>query len=109
MPVKRRVSKERDVQITAKAFELFEAMKRVRCTCTPEQQGHGCCAGCDRWWDLQSALHLELHCKLWHWPCLRRTWAYGDERQRLLWDALEEASETMAANREHVHGSETVQ
>src|SRR5262249_32826581 len=96
MPVKRRISKERDVQVTPRAVELFEAMRRVRCTCGPGERGHvlRCCAGCQRWWDLQNDLHLELHCKLWHWPCLRRRRSDGDEQQRQLWDALEEASES---------------
>jgi len=60
-------------KITPAAIRLFEAMRRVRCTCAPidwngkywERQQ---CQGCKRWWSLHSDLCDALGSKPWEWP-----------------------------------------
>jgi len=77
MPGTRRVPITRTAipQITPRAIELFDALRRCRCSCPPidwegEYWKRDRCAGCERWWDLHHDLHRELHCKPWHFPCV---------------------------------------
>jgi hypothetical protein len=61
------------VQITPRAVELFVAMDKLRCTCpSPKPPTQSPCPSCERWYDLNNELHIELHCKPWEWPCVVR-------------------------------------
>src|SRR5262245_50800327 len=62
-------------QITSRSIELFDAMKRCRCTCLPidwegKYWGRQQCPGCKRRWELQNELCDELHTKPWEYPCV---------------------------------------
>jgi hypothetical protein len=61
-------------QITPRAVDLFEAMGKLRCTCpSPERTRYvSPCPGCERWYDLMDALHMELGCEPWEWPYVAR-------------------------------------
>src|SRR5262249_12407955 len=74
MPVKLRVSKARDMVITARAVELFTQMRRLAalCTCPPSSNSLRECPTCRRWQELHNELHAELHCRPWQWPLLGR-------------------------------------
>ena len=83
-------------RITQRAGELFERMRRgPRCTCAPGNTREDC-PGCERWWDLQDQLHIELHAKPWVWPVIARSYERCGAEQRELWDLL---SEVARANR----------
>jgi hypothetical protein len=60
------------VQITPRAIDLYAAMGNLRCTCAPPSPKRSPCPGCERWYDLHDALHGELGCKPWEWPCVAR-------------------------------------
>jgi hypothetical protein len=70
MPVKRRVSKQRDVIVTDRAIEIFREMRAAarRCSCETTSE----CLAC-RWGDLHGELHSELKLPPWIWPCLQHT------------------------------------
>jgi len=55
MPVKRRVSKQREHQITPHAIALFRKLRRKQ-------------PGSEAWWQLHNALFDELATKPWDWP-----------------------------------------
>src|SRR5262249_2634102 len=55
--------------------KLFDQMCQCRCTCPPRdwddpESWIRECEGCERWWELHSHLHEELHCRPWEWPCV---------------------------------------
>jgi hypothetical protein len=61
------------LQISAEAVRLFNEMERVECTCAPrdwdgEHWEHVPCAGCERWWVLNSELCYALALPPGHWP-----------------------------------------
>lgn len=58
--------------ITARALDLYEAMGKLRCTCPPPSPERSLCPGCRDWHDLHDALHSELGCAPWEWPCVAR-------------------------------------
>jgi hypothetical protein len=72
MPVKRRVAKTRQRQITPTAVDLFKRMDRLECTCKPLPYPKYTppCAGCDEWWELHAELWREVGAKLWAYPCI---------------------------------------
>jgi|SRR5262245_6693620 len=56
--------------ITPEAIRLFEAMKRIKCTCEPRDWDgkyweHELCAGCEERNRLRRNLHQELRLKPW--------------------------------------------
>jgi hypothetical protein len=62
-------------QVTERAIDLWVAMTKLRCTCTPpppEYWLHKMCPGCERWYELHGELNDELHCAPWQWPCAAR-------------------------------------
>jgi hypothetical protein len=59
-------------QVTERAVELFVAMSRLKCTCPPPSPTRSPCPGCERWYDFNGELHVELGCKPWEWPCVAR-------------------------------------
>src|SRR5262249_21687508 len=83
-------------RIPPKAVELFNAMRRCRCTCdlsSPKRLHRGC-PGCDTWWTLHSELDTELAMPPWQWPCILPPWRRGgdNEEQAELWEMLADAS-----------------
>jgi hypothetical protein len=73
MPIKKRMPKGRNFQITPAAIEAFRRMEAIECTCEPidwseKYWERAPCSGCDRWWEHHSTLHGELQLKPWHWP-----------------------------------------
>lgn len=73
MPTNRTpINRKGKLQITDKAVELFREMEDIDCTCEPVDWDryweHRLCAGCERWWELNSLLHHELDLKCWDWP-----------------------------------------
>lgn len=64
--------------ITPAALAAFEAMRKLRRTCTCEPIDWGGkywargpqCSSCEEWWRQHSILHHELRCKPWQWPCI---------------------------------------
>jgi len=65
-------------QVTPRAIELFDAMRR--------------CGG-RRWWELQNALCDELHTPIWQYPCIEDP-RDGENRPaaEALWRMLDAAS-----------------
>ena len=55
MPVKKRLPKDRNFQITPGALDAFRKMEAPNCTS-------------DDWWAAHSILHDELKLKPWDWP-----------------------------------------
>jgi hypothetical protein len=84
MPYKRKVSKEREFQITDAAVQLFDQMRR--------------CRDEERWWELHHALSDELDCRPWQFPCIQNPAEplhpslRPDPEARELWERLAEAS-----------------
>jgi len=65
----------RTQQITPRAIQLFDQIRRVRCSCPPiDWEGEYWkgreCPGCKRWWQLHNELHDELGGKPWEWPAI---------------------------------------
>jgi hypothetical protein len=99
MPYKRRHGPtEREPKISARAIEIFDAMRRV----------NG-----DRWWDLHAELSVELKTKPWAYPCVQSpnepnpyppgtaahlSWR-PDAEAVALWQALAQASREARAVR----------
>jgi hypothetical protein len=109
MPGTRRLPIHRKQQkplVSDLAIDLFEQMRGLPCTCTPEvlvgfnshRKGEGC-SGCVRWWELRTPLRRACNGRLWeefyiisrHPPDRRRTWPADTPEAR--WLALERASE----------------
>jgi hypothetical protein len=75
MPVKLRPGgpKARELKISERAVELFDAMMRAEASCTcednstlvPRDTDSQPCPACKRWGKLHNELWHELHCKLW--------------------------------------------
>jgi hypothetical protein len=105
------------VQITPRALELFAELERARrarrhaTDCTISEFGLCIaeCAACERWWDLQDELHIELDLPPWRWPAIPRNpyppgspkareWRAGTEQEEL-WKLLEEARREAARRR----------
>jgi hypothetical protein len=88
------------------AIDLFEQMRGLPCTCTPEvlarfnshRKGEGC-PGCVKWWELRPNLRRTLGGRVWeefyiisrHPPDRRRNWPADSGEGRFL--MLEQASE----------------
>jgi len=74
MPMKRRLSKQREGAISAEALAIFEEMKQLRCTCTPAARAkvRDDCAGCEHWWSLHPHLRHALGGRLWQFPTISR-------------------------------------
>ena len=69
------IARSRTSPITPVAVKLFDQMRQCRCTCPPRDWHDPKtwireCEGCERWWELHSHLHTELHCCPWEWPCI---------------------------------------
>lgn len=59
MPMKRRFSKERDTpHVTTRAVRLFDALRRCRCTCEPDERFE--CTGCKRYFAFDEELMHEF-------------------------------------------------
>jgi hypothetical protein len=115
MPTKRTpIDRPQRRMISAEAVRLFCKMERINCTCAPrdwegEYWRHTPCAGCERWWELNSLLMRELRLSSWEFPSYTRptavcpypadsnaarTWkpdTRGHERYRQLEGAAREA------------------
>jgi hypothetical protein len=71
--------------ISPRAVELYQQMRRLRCTCPPPKPGRNVasladqCRGCSRWWSLHSELDQALGpTKPWLWPHLREPTRFCD-------------------------------
>jgi hypothetical protein len=75
MPMKRRISKARDILVSDTAVKIFEQMRQTRCSCSsPDDWIHNReCAGCRRWHELHAHLHRALQLKLWQYPAIYRS------------------------------------
>jgi hypothetical protein len=75
--LKRRMPKQRQIQITARALQLFEQLQQIP-------------RGTERWYDVHGLLHKELGARVWEWPLDCNVGAH-------YWAALEaaEAAESM--------------
>jgi len=96
MPLKRRVSKEREFVVTDTAVQLYTEMKfTCGCSCRSHDDWiyNRECEGCRRWWDLQQLLWRELGLRLWQWPAISRSGRPGDyDGAREVWERLEQAA-----------------
>src|SRR5262245_10043902 len=108
MPTKRTpIGRTPIPQIMPRAIELFDAMRRCRCTCPPHRNPLTRCSACDRWWQLQNQLCDELRTRPWEYPCIedpREADGPDDrpeaqERWRLLAEASREAKRQERAAR----------
>lgn len=108
-PVDRRTRME----ITPEAVRLFEAMKRIECTCAPRDWERYWefepCEGCEERSRLRRAIHRELKLPPWAIPCVvdpnaPNPWPAGSPRHArwrpnpdavARWRALEAASREM--------------
>jgi hypothetical protein len=76
MPMKRRLSKGRDILVSdTTAVKIFEQMRLCRCSCSsPDDWIHDReCAACRTWWELHAHLHRALQLKLWQYPAIYRS------------------------------------
>jgi hypothetical protein len=95
--------------ITPRSIMLFERMKRIRCTCDPDERFDEC-LGCKEWLELDEQIGLELKAPIWEYPCLERPgatnpyprshanytwWENRDPGPRERWIALEQAAREM--------------
>src|SRR5262245_6934573 len=80
-------------QVTARSVQLFDAMRRCRCTCPTPRNPLKRCSACDRWWRLQNELCDELAAPVWQYPCVEDP-RDGENRPaaEALWRALDAAS-----------------
>jgi hypothetical protein len=112
------IARQAAMTISPRALVLFAQMKAARArrraaTCIVGQNPSGyctaSCAACQRWADLDAALHVELGLKPWVWPCLPRNpfppgtkaaWHWhpaDDSAQEALWRQLEATSRSRAS------------
>ena len=82
MPTKRKpIKRNRTRLITPAALELFRQLKAVQTQ--------------EKWWATHAALHRELGCKPWEWPCVADPDLNSDARPEALalWAELEAAND----------------
>jgi len=118
MPMKRRLSKQRDTHITPRAIEIFDAMRAIRCSCDPDDCNTKC-AGCKRRDDLDEQLMFELKLTRVVYPTIEdplvrnpyppgthghKTWQPDYEAQER-WRALEAASREARARKSSAENS----
>jgi hypothetical protein len=78
-PKRTPIAPELQTEVSARAVELYRAMKKCRCDRVPSCKGLHC-PGCARWYALHAALHAELGLRSWVWPCiLPPTWLAGPD------------------------------
>src|SRR5262249_21019897 len=71
MPMKHRIEKSRNGRITLRPIELFEQLKRCRCTCDPDDQDHRFeCPGCKKRLELDEQIGIECQTPIWVYPCV---------------------------------------
>jgi hypothetical protein len=80
--LKRRQPKQRQVQITARALQLFEQLQQIP-------------RGTERWYDVHGLLHKELGARMFEWPLDCRV---GGP----YWFALEAAAEAAESARQPI-------
>jgi hypothetical protein len=66
------IARPRRGQLMPEALDIFEAMKKLKCTCPPiDFEGANLCSGCELWWRLHSQLaDLLPGIRPWHWPVI---------------------------------------
>jgi len=107
MPTKRvPIGRPAAPMITVEVIKLFERMKRICCTCDPDDHFNQC-SGCKEWLALDEQIGCELKAPVWEYPCLERPgatnpyprshpnymwWETRDRGPQERWMALEQAA-----------------